>query len=153
MYNSRDATDVRLTDEQLEKELSNMLAVKQLRLKVDAQVMLIKNMDDELVNGSVGKVKAFMTQSEFNAHTRDYDIDGLPTGADVDPRDKDAKPQRQDKQDESRLPVVYWSLPGGGVTARLVDFEDFKIEDPSGKTKASRKQVSPVTSPLCFDRV
>ncbi|KAF5391863.1 hypothetical protein D9757_001833 [Collybiopsis confluens] len=41
------------------KLLENLLAEERLELKVDAQVMLIKNVDDVLVNGVVGRVLGF----------------------------------------------------------------------------------------------
>ncbi|CCK70649.1 DNA helicase PIF1 KNAG_0E03960 [Huiozyma naganishii CBS 8797] len=43
-----------------EKLLSNFLAPKDLRLKVGAQVMMIKNVDATLVNGSLGKIIDFI---------------------------------------------------------------------------------------------
>ncbi|THH29339.1 hypothetical protein EUX98_g4847 [Antrodiella citrinella] len=45
------------------KLLENMVAPKDLQLKVDAQVMLIKNVDETLVNGSVGKILGFFAFS------------------------------------------------------------------------------------------
>lgn len=42
-----------------QKLLDNMMAVGTLELKVDAQVMLVKNVSETLVNGSVGRVLAF----------------------------------------------------------------------------------------------
>ncbi len=41
------------------KLLDNLLAEERLELKVDAQVMLIKNVDEVLVNGVVGRVLGF----------------------------------------------------------------------------------------------
>lgn len=45
------------------KLLDNMVAPKELQLKIDAQVMLIKNVDETLVNGSVGKILGFFSFS------------------------------------------------------------------------------------------
>lgn len=45
------------------KLLEAMVAVKNLELKANAQVMLIKNVDESLVNGSVGKVLGFYSPS------------------------------------------------------------------------------------------
>jgi ATP-dependent DNA helicase PIF1 len=46
-----------------EKLLDSMVAIRLLELKQDAQVMLIKNVDESLVNGTVGKVLGFHTVS------------------------------------------------------------------------------------------
>ncbi|SCU97751.1 LAFA_0G13058g1_1 [Lachancea sp. 'fantastica'] len=50
---------------QKEKLLSNFLAPKELKLKVGAQVMMIKNMDETLVNGSLGKIIDFIDQRTY----------------------------------------------------------------------------------------
>lgn len=47
------------------KLLDNFLAPKKLELKVGAQVMNIKNIDATLVNGSLGKVLAFLDSDTF----------------------------------------------------------------------------------------
>ena len=45
--------------------LDNMIAVKELSLKRGAQVMMIKNMDETLVNGSLGQVLGLMSESAY----------------------------------------------------------------------------------------
>ena len=45
--------------EQRERQLANFMAPRELKLKLNSQVMLIKNMDESLVNGSIGKVVRF----------------------------------------------------------------------------------------------
>lgn len=45
--------------------LLNFLAPKKLFLKENAQVMCIKNFDDTLVNGSLGRVKAFVDRDTY----------------------------------------------------------------------------------------
>lgn len=47
-----------------QKLLDNMMAVGTLELKVDAQVMLVKNVSETLVNGSIGRVLAFLPKDE-----------------------------------------------------------------------------------------
>lgn len=52
-------------DELKEKLLSNFLAPKQLKLKIGAQVMMVKNVDATLVNGSLGKVIDFIDPETY----------------------------------------------------------------------------------------
>ena len=49
-----------------EKLLANMMAPPTIELKKNAQVMLIKNMDEGLVNGSLGTVIGFMSQTQWD---------------------------------------------------------------------------------------
>lgn len=62
-----DASDggVLENEEVRKKLLDNFLAPKKLELKIGAQVMNIKNMDSTLVNGSLGKVLAFLDSDTF----------------------------------------------------------------------------------------
>lgn len=61
------AIDGGLLEDQEMKDrlLQNFLAPKQLQLKIGAQVMMIKNIDAQLVNGSLGKVIAFMDPETY----------------------------------------------------------------------------------------
>jgi len=62
VYESRDTGAA--NGERLEAILQNMVAQSTLEIKVGAQVMLIKNVDEDLVNGSIGKVLGFYTAAE-----------------------------------------------------------------------------------------
>ena len=76
-----------LENEDLRKKLlENFLAPKKLELKIGAQVMNIKNIDATLVNGSLGKVLAFLDSDTFaflkgpfksNKILSDEDVDQL----------------------------------------------------------------------------
>lgn len=69
--------------EQGRKMLENFLAPAEIELKVGAQVMLIKNMDDKLVNGTLGIVVGFMdnqTFSQVKGLNVDY-FEGVPDDA------------------------------------------------------------------------
>lgn len=52
-------------DDLKDKLLANFLAPKELQLKIGAQVMMIKNIDETLVNGSLGKVIDFIDQDTY----------------------------------------------------------------------------------------
>lgn len=60
------------------KLLDNMVAQRLLELKTDAQVMLVKNVDESLVNGSVGKILGFFS------HAACIGSVSLPVDADAD---------------------------------------------------------------------
>lgn len=55
-----------LQGEQRTKALDNFMAPNKLRLKVRCQVMLIKNIDESLVNGSIGTVLTFLAAKDYN---------------------------------------------------------------------------------------
>ncbi|GMG21161.1 unnamed protein product [Ambrosiozyma monospora] len=63
--------------EKRKKLLSNFLAPQRIALKKDAQVMMVKNIDSTLVNGSLGRVIGFMdpdTYSFWNSWKHGNDI-------------------------------------------------------------------------------
>src|SRR5436305_3769254 len=65
-----------LVNQYRDKLLSNCMAPQVLELKKDAQVMLIKNMDENLVNGSLGKVIGFMSETTYSLCEREgIDVD------------------------------------------------------------------------------
>ncbi|VUG19789.1 DEBR0S5_12046g1_1 [Brettanomyces bruxellensis] len=53
-----------------DKLLGNFLAPKQIALKRGAQVMMVKNMDETLVNGSLGKVVDFIDPDTYSFYKR-----------------------------------------------------------------------------------
>ena len=131
IYESRDtgtASDVRR-----ETILENMVVQRVLRIKVDAQVMLIKNVDENLVNGSVGRVLGFHMVSEVcgsggeisakggNGFIRKVLLSGdgktpLERGvAERENEDSDVKPKPKNSSQESteRFPLVEFRTPLG----------------------------------------
>ena len=135
-----------------EKLLANMMAPKVIELKKGAQVMLIKNMDDGLVNGSLGKVIAFMSQSTFEIYEKNPDIfdEGIPTN-DLDDGQREARQSliRQFAREKSGplpetgalLPLVKFSVADGTSRDLLVQHEDWKVELPNGEVQAQRHQL------------
>ncbi|KAH3684041.1 hypothetical protein WICPIJ_004979 [Wickerhamomyces pijperi] len=61
------------------KAFDTVMALKELTLKIDAQVMMLKNMDETLVNGSVGKVIAFVNDKTLASYCERIPIDRLDT--------------------------------------------------------------------------
>lgn len=106
--------------------LENMMAVRTLELKRDAQVMLVKNVSDTLVNGSVGKV-----------------LDFCPSPDNKNNNNK--KSQGGGGHDDELLPLVEFSTLRGKETL-LVSRDEFRAEDSEGKLLARRVQVWPISA-------
>ncbi|OHW93542.1 DNA repair and recombination protein pif1 [Colletotrichum incanum] len=139
-FDAADSGDPQIRD----KLLQNMMAPKSIDLKVGAQVMLIKNMDDTLVNGSLGKVTRFMSEGSFESwHMTDY-------GSDVD-ADSEEKLKRKIKafsreveeatKGTTEFPVVEFAAVDGSTRTILCVPEDWKVETPTGEVQASRSQL------------
>lgn len=93
---------------------------------------MIKNVDEQLVNGTVGKVIDFMTENEWAAS-----LGGMPSG------EKETGEKEKPKgRPEAKLPVVEWKIVGSrSPRIDLVRTETFKVEGPSGQVEVSRQQV------------
>ncbi|KAL2164297.1 hypothetical protein VTH06DRAFT_3513 [Thermothelomyces fergusii] len=135
-YDAVDTGDVKIRD----KLLANMMAPPTLELKKGAQVMLIKNMDDTLVNGSLGTVVKFMSQATFGIRAGDYDSEDESAEA------RRARAFNQaladaSKGDNKEYPVVCFHAVDGTQRQILCVPEDWKVELPTGEVQASRKQL------------
>ena len=149
--------------------LSGVLAEKTLELKKGAQVMLVKNVDEMLVNGCVGQVVGFARYREVmsmiygdndnkravaaktTGFVRKVEVGpggGFPSGTDgiaekenVESREPKDKGKSVSKKEEEAFPVVEFPTPEGGKEAVLVMREEFRVEDSDGKLLARRMQV------------
>lgn len=135
-FESLDSGDPVIRD----KLLSNMMAPKSLDLKVGAQVMLIKNWDESLVNGSLGKVIAFSDERGFE----------MKTGSDYDAGMEDAMAKARRKLKEfsadsdgegQKYPVVQFIATNGTARTVLCQPEEWQVELPNGEVQAKRSQL------------
>jgi len=142
------------TGDQRQKLLDNFMAQQVLHLTVGAQVMLIKNIDETLVNGSMGIVVAF--QEPFVDYVGEFSRE-RPRNENVhklqERRHADAPPSEMEEApkvgvikaltlDEAmrKRPVVDFNVPGGGIRQVMVEPETWTIELPNGDIQASRTQ-------------
>lgn len=108
--------------------LENLAVVGTLVLKRDAQVMLVKNVSETLVNGSVGRVVDFCEDPAASQQQQQQ------------------HKQQQKKTDvgggqKELFPLVEFSTFKGKET-KLVKSEEFRVEDGEGNLLARRIQVS-----------
>ncbi|KJF61367.1 mitochondrial DNA helicase [Coccidioides immitis RS] len=133
-----------------DKMLANCMAPPLIHLKKGAQVMLIKNMDDSLVNGSLGKVVAFMDDSTYDHYVRNED--SYHSGHEYNRDDESSRARKKIKSmayDPKGLgvttaklwPLVSFVLPDGTERQLLCKPETWKIELPNGEVQAQRQQV------------
>lgn len=146
-FNSVDSgtiQDIQMRD----RLLANCMAPPTIHLKKGAQVMLIKNMEDTLVNGSIGRVVAFMDEATYGFYTEnEYEFAG-----DGDLSD-DERASRARKKIKSMInkdggivaskkwPLVCFVLPDGTERHLLCHPETWKIELPNGEVQAQRQQI------------
>lgn len=134
---------------QREKLLASCMAPPMISLKKGAQVMLIKNIDETLVNGSVGKVVAFMDERTFDLYHDDEDK--FQASAEADLNDDDLTESRRKLKSminkdlvgdtAHRWPLVRFAVAGGATRDLLCQKEQWKIELPNGEVQAYRTQV------------
>ncbi|KAJ5152194.1 ATP-dependent DNA helicase PIF1 [Penicillium capsulatum] len=132
-----------------EKLLSNCMAPQVMNLKKGAQVMLIKNMEDTLVNGSIGRVVAFMDEATFDIYREN---EGAFAAGEGDPDDEDSGARARKKLKAMahteggvtvtrKWPLVCFVQPDGSERHLLCQPEAWKIELPNGEVQAQRQQV------------
>ncbi|CAO1638299.1 unnamed protein product [Parajaminaea phylloscopi] len=168
-YEAKDGGE--LPRDQRDKILSQFMAPPKIFLKVGAQVMLIKNTDETLVNGSVGKVVAFLTPSEHRLALlalpnlyHDEHLQKLPAlqeswsfreaspekgaiagGGGAASRGDGMEASKRKQLGPAALttkwPLVRFTTPNGGHRTELVKPEEWKNELPNGEVQASRVQL------------
>jgi ATP-dependent DNA helicase PIF1 len=127
------------------KLLSNCMAPEQIMLKKGAQVMLIKNVDETLVNGSLGRVIGFMSEATFD-HYHEHEEEYIELQAvgeeDLNPAQKKLKARLQNLANTSlTYPLVRFAIADGTTRELLCTRESWKVELPNGEVQASRSQI------------
>ena len=142
-----------VTDENFrEKLLSNMMAPKSIELKKGAQVMLIKNLDEACVNGSLGKVVAFMDEATFDIiqeqgeealEALQPNLLGEGAGTSQTAPVKASLSRKQEGRPNTGkiYPYVEFVLADGSARRMLIMPEEWKVELPSGEVQAQRSQI------------
>ena len=134
---------------QRDKLLANCMAPASISLKKGAQVMLIKNIDDTLVNGSVGKVVAFMDEKTFDIYHEDEDEFQAAETMELNDEEMTASRKKLKAMIDKDLPgstsqkwpLVRFAIADGSSRDLLCQQESWKIELPTGEVQASRMQV------------
>jgi ATP-dependent DNA helicase PIF1 len=130
--------------------LANSIAPETLDLKKGSQVMLIKNIDGQLVNGSLGIVQSFMDEGTFFTYKDDEPTYLLAQG-DGDANNEEMEAARE-KIKEARMkntngeprnlwPMVRFNLPDGTSRSMLCSPDEWKTETQTGEVLAKRVQV------------
>ena len=134
---------------QRDKLLSSCMAAPLITLKKGAQVMLIKNIDETLVNGSLGQVVAFMDEKSFDIyHENEEDFQAVET---MELNDEEMTQSRKKLKalinkdlvgsTGQKWPLVRFRLSDGNTRDLLCQHESWKIELPNGEIQASRSQI------------
>lgn len=136
-YEATDTGNLAVRD----KLLANMMAPPTIELKKKAQVMLIKNMDETLVNGTLGTVESFMTQTAFEM------VNGGPEDMETDAKKRvraftnALSEGNNTRGDNIKYPLVRFQAADGTSRHILCVPEEWKVELPTGEVQASRKQL------------
>ena len=124
--------------------LANFLAPETLVLRLNSQVMLIKNTDETLVNGSMGHVIGFYDPATFRLDSKGEPeiFEEVFENTAQGKRAKAKKAKMIAEGSVLKYPYVRFPIAGSRGLHRdvLVQPESFKVELPNGEVQASRTQ-------------
>jgi ATP-dependent DNA helicase PIF1 len=133
-----------------ERILKYFMAPPVLQLKKGAQVMLIKNVDANLVNGSLGRVVRF-SDSDMYAYSKEHAEEFDAAYRDQQPDEAHFRKMREKihsavykngTSSRGRLfPVVCFQLADGSTREMILQMEEWKSELPNGEVVAKRQQI------------
>ncbi|KAI5368000.1 putative AAA+ ATPase domain, DNA helicase Pif1, P-loop containing nucleoside triphosphate hydrolase [Septoria linicola] len=131
---------------QRDRLLSNCLAPESITLKKGAQVMLIKNIDETLVNGSLGRVIGFMDERQFDSYNNNEAAFLQSPGGTIQSNAGDSAPvdvrqMMQGITTSRKWPLIRFAIADGTWRDLLCEPESWKIELPNGEVQASRSQI------------
>lgn len=138
-FEARDGGTITIK-EQRDRLLQNCMVPEVVHLKKGAQVMLVKNMDDTLVNGSLGKVTGFMTEQMFAIYKEDEEA-FLEGGPSEQAMKTEIAKTALGLNTAQVYPLVRFAIADGTTRDLLCKREDWKVELPNGEVQASRSQV------------
>lgn len=127
-----------------DKLLANCMAPGEILLKKGAQVMLIKNIDETLVNGSLGKVAGFMSEAMFDnyqANESEYYADQREGEEGRELSSQKMRMKELGAGGSQVYPVVRFAIADGSTRDLLCQRETWKVELPNGEVQASRAQI------------
>jgi len=132
-----------------ERILKYFMAPPVLQLKKGAQVMLIKNIDSNLVNGSLGRVVRF-SDSDMYAYSKEH-AEEFDAAYRDQPDEAHFRKMREKihsavykngTSSRGRLfPVVCFQLADGTTREMILQMEEWKSELPNGEVVAKRQQI------------
>ncbi|KAK6350210.1 hypothetical protein TWF696_009930 [Orbilia brochopaga] len=152
IYESLDESAM-LQPDQRDKLLSNCMAPRVLELKIGAQVMLVKNMDETLVNGSLGRVVAFMSEKTYAMVQEElpgvedvlFGSQGAPESGELSSKQREVYDRYVNELNRvgstKKYPLVQWAIADGTQRRTLMLPEAWKFELPTGEVQAQRKQI------------
>lgn len=126
---------------QRDKTLASCMAPEVIHLKKGAQVMLIKNIDETLVNGSIGQVLGFMSEAMFDNYQQNEEEYYATQGAESGLSESKTKLQELAMGSGQIYPVVRFAIADGSTRDLLCQRETWKVELPNGEVQASRAQI------------
>ncbi|GJE90946.1 ATP-dependent DNA helicase PIF1 [Phanerochaete sordida] len=124
--------------EQGEKLLTNFMAPGKLTLKLGAQVMLIKNMDEMNVNGSMGTIVEFVEPNQYLQNPDDPYVASTKPGSKPNSAAPASKEPKKTAAMGMKWPVVEFTNPKRKM---LIQPESWKVELPDGEVQISRTQL------------